>query len=70
MRAIGILTWAGLRGAVSVALALALPVTPEKATLLTACYGVVLFTMLVQGLSLSRPTRRLFPEESRDPDRG
>ena len=69
MRTIGILTWAGLRGAVSVALALALPSSPEKAPLVTACYGIVLFTMLAQGLTLSWATRRLFagdgPEENR-----
>jgi CPA1 family monovalent cation:H+ antiporter len=65
MRAIGLLTWAGLRGGVSVALALALPATPEREPLLTACYGIVIFTMVGQGLTLSRLSRRLFPEQAR-----
>jgi CPA1 family monovalent cation:H+ antiporter len=49
----GVLTWAGLRGAVSLAVALSLPVSlPQRDLLLTLTFGVVLFTLLVQGLSV------------------
>jgi CPA1 family monovalent cation:H+ antiporter len=45
-----ILFWAGLRGAVAVALALSLPAdTPDRAVLQGVTFGVVLFTLLVQG---------------------
>jgi CPA1 family monovalent cation:H+ antiporter len=47
-----ILTWGGLRGGISVALALALPTTPHKAAMLTVAYGIVVFSIVVQGLSL------------------
>lgn len=49
-----ILIWGGLRGGISIALALSLPDTPERAPLLAATYGVVLFTIVVQGLSLRK----------------
>jgi len=52
---IPILTWSGLRGGISVALALSLPQFPEKEYILTATYAVVVFSILVQGLT----TRRL-----------
>jgi CPA1 family monovalent cation:H+ antiporter len=53
-RAVGVLTWAGLRGGVSIALALLLPETPYRSLLLTICFGVVIFTVVVQGLLLPR----------------
>jgi len=49
-----ILTWGGLRGGLSVAMALSLPDMPEKNLILAATYGVVLFSVLVQGLSMRR----------------
>jgi monovalent cation:H+ antiporter, CPA1 family len=62
LRNLTILTWGGLRGGVSVALALSLPPTPFKDTLLTVCYGVVVFTIIVQGLTMPWLIRRLFGE--------
>ena len=49
---IPVLTWGGLRGGISLALALSLPEVAEKSALLAATYAVVLFTLIVQGLSL------------------
>jgi len=49
---IPVLTWSGLRGGISVALALSLPEVAEKSALLAATYAVVVFTLIVQGLSL------------------
>jgi CPA1 family monovalent cation:H+ antiporter len=56
--AVRILTWAGLRGGISVALALSLPEIPEKGLILTCTYIVVLFSILVQGMTIKRVLRR------------
>ncbi|MBU0742273.1 sodium:proton antiporter [bacterium] len=53
-----ILTWAGLRGGISVALALSLPPIAEKPLLLTCTYMVVLFSILVQGMTIKKVLRR------------
>jgi len=53
-----ILTWAGLRGGISVALALSLPAMPEKNLILTCTYLVVLFSILVQGMTIKKVLRR------------
>ena len=50
--AVKILTWGGLRGGISIALALSLPATPERDVILTVTYIVVVFSVLVQGLTL------------------
>ena len=47
-----ILTWGGLRGGISIALALSLPPGSERDVLLAITYGVVVFSILVQGLSI------------------
>ena len=54
-----ILTWAGLRGGISVALALALPSITEKPIILTATYAVVVFTILIQGLTIEPLIKRI-----------
>ncbi len=60
VRDIAVLTWAGLRGGISVALALTLPASPYRAQLLGVCYAVVLFTIVVQGLSMTRALQALY----------
>jgi CPA1 family monovalent cation:H+ antiporter len=52
--AIKILTWGGLRGGISVALALSLPASPERETILTITYFVVVFSILIQGLTIGK----------------
>jgi monovalent cation:H+ antiporter, CPA1 family len=55
-----VLTWGGLRGALSMVLALALPAEfPHRQQLITMTFGVVLVSLLVQGLSMSWLLRRL-----------
>ncbi len=51
-------TWAGLRGGISVALALSLPAVPERELVLTMTYVVVVFSIAVQGLTLKPLARR------------
>lgn len=46
-----VLTWGGLRGGIAVALALSLPSVQEKNVILAMTYGVVVFSILVQGLT-------------------
>jgi monovalent cation/hydrogen antiporter len=61
-----VIGWAGIRGAVSLAAALSLPLEtdagepfPERALLIFLAYSVVLFTVVVQGLTLPALIRRL-----------
>jgi CPA1 family monovalent cation:H+ antiporter len=53
-----VLTWGGLRGGISVALALSLPMGPERNTVVALTYCVVVFSILVQGLSIGYLTRK------------
>ncbi|MGE3954552.1 MAG: cation:proton antiporter [Parachlamydiales bacterium] len=50
-RVVTFLTWGGLRGGISLALALTLPPAPASKALLAATYMVVLFSTVVQGLT-------------------
>jgi len=52
--AVKILTWGGLRGGISVALALSIPAGPERDLILPVTYTVVVFSILVQGLTIGR----------------
>jgi Na+:H+ antiporter len=57
--AIRIMTWAGLRGGISVALALSLPLGPERDGILVITYAVVIFSILVQGLTIDKLVKRI-----------
>ncbi len=56
-KTIRILTWGGLRGGISVALALSLPEGDTRNLILTMTYTVVVFSILVQGLTIGRLVR-------------
>jgi CPA1 family monovalent cation:H+ antiporter len=62
---IRVLTWGGLRGGISVALALSLPASEYRELLLTVCYTVVVFSIVVQGLTIGPLVRRIAPTADR-----
>lgn len=51
---IKILTWGGLRGGISVALALSLPAGPNREAILAVTYIIVVFSIIVQGLTIGK----------------
>ncbi len=59
--AVAIMTWGGLRGGIPVALTLSLPAGTERDLLLAITYIVVVFSVLVQGLTVQRLIERFYP---------
>lgn len=51
---VNILTWAGLRGGISIALALSLPYSSHRYVILAGAYFIVIFSVIVQGLTLNK----------------
>jgi CPA1 family monovalent cation:H+ antiporter len=62
--AVKVLTWGGLRGGISVALALSLPAGAERDALVVVTYVVVAFSIIVQGLSFGPLLTRLYRSET------
>lgn len=62
-----LLTWAGLRGGISLALALSLPAGAGREVVLALTYCVVVSSILVQGLTLGGVTRRLLGATAEGP---
>ena len=60
---IKIMTWGGLRGGVSIALALSLQASPVRDEIITVTYAVVVFSLLVQGLTIGPFIRKLLKDD-------
>ncbi|MCD6339292.1 MAG: sodium:proton antiporter [Verrucomicrobia bacterium] len=59
--AVTMMTWGGLRGGISIALALSLPAGSLRDALVSITYMVVVFSILVQGLTIARVAARVIP---------
>ena len=60
IKTVAILTWGGLRGGISIALALSLGNNTSSELILYITYTVVLFSIIVQGLSIGKLVQRLY----------
>ena len=58
-----VLTWGGLRGGLAVALALSIPPSPYRDIIVAVTYGVVIFSVVVQGLTI-KPIAKLAKAKS------
>lgn len=54
-----VMVWGGLRGGISVALALSLPAVDARQPIIIATYGVVIFSIIVQGLTIAPYARKV-----------
>ncbi len=59
VRQVAILTWAGLRGGISVALALTIPEGEYREVIIFITYCVVVFSIIVQGLTIDKVVKRI-----------
>ncbi len=64
--AVAVLTWGGLRGGVSIALALSLPAGELRDLLVNATYVIVVFSIIVQGLTLAPLVRSVASRADRE----
>jgi CPA1 family monovalent cation:H+ antiporter len=63
---IKLLVWGGLRGGVSIALALSIDNGPYKSTLLSITYFVVVFSIIVQGLSIGKVAQKVLEKDTEE----
>lgn len=64
-----VMVWGGLRGGISLALALSLPVGPQASMLVAATFVVVALSSIVQGMTLKRVIPKQIEADNLDPDK-
>ncbi len=64
-----ILVWGGLRGGISIALALSLPDSPIRETILTATYVIVVFSVVVQGATVGKVAKHFVPKDQQQDEK-
>jgi CPA1 family monovalent cation:H+ antiporter len=64
IKTVAVLTWGGLRGGISIALALSLSKELSGDLILHITYVIVLFSIIVQGLSIGKVVKKLFSKEN------
>ncbi len=60
-KVLSVMTWGGMRGGLSVALALAIPQGEHKSLIVSITYSVVVLSIILQGLTLRPLIQRLYP---------
>lgn len=60
IKTVAVLTWGGLRGGISIALALSLSKTLSGELILHITYAIVLFSIIVQGLSIGKVVKKIY----------
>lgn len=60
---IPVLTWGGVRGGISIALVLSMPDFEQRSIILAATYAVVVFSVVIQGLTLASLVRSVVPPQ-------
>jgi CPA1 family monovalent cation:H+ antiporter len=68
--AVKIITWGGIRGVISVALALSIPAGPERSVILPVTYATVVFSIIVQGLTIAKLVAKTQVPSPQKPDPG
>ncbi|HZZ34738.1 MAG TPA: sodium:proton antiporter [Caulobacteraceae bacterium] len=66
-QAFPLLTWGGLRGGICIAMALSLPPSSIRDVVLVATYVVVMFSVIVQGVTIERLIKRTLPAAREEP---
>ena len=60
---LSVMTWGGMRGGLSIALALSIPDITYKGPIISITYTVVVLSIIIQGLSLQPLVNKLFPSK-------
>lgn len=63
---VGVLTWAGIRGGISIALALSLPHNKYRYIILAGSYFIVIFSVIIQGLTLDKLINKQYPDNPKE----